>query len=265
MLLHNVDSNTIATSSPKTYFKPDLKRIESRLTGCQLLVLQETDSKIGLNNPYLSRNSGYSPDTRIVDNVKVSLNQTIKSGNTRRPIKFNGLKSGNYELSIRTEFHQLSLTFALKWEQEMLCLIFVSKDKQIPLLAMIQPKKVLAGVEFRKMLHQLKYWQNHLVEFESLRTDFKPIINNSYTDEYGKKEDLVDFLSIWQEKIKSLQVESFVIQPNKNHLRSFLKFNLEYEDVRTTKCLQLLLNESKQLISYDDLLCDQIGFAQSIQ
>jgi len=264
ILLQNISSNTIATSSPNTYFKPDLKRVESRLTGAQVLVLQESDSQRSLNNPYLSKSNGYSADTRIVDQVKVSLNQILKSGNTRRPIKFNRLKSGNYKLLVKTESHQLSLTFALKWEEEILCLIFIPKGKKSPLLAMIQPKKVLAGVEFRKMLNHLKHWHQKLIKLENLRTDFKPMVHNSYMDEFGKKEDLVDFLSIWQKKVKILQAESLVIQPNQNRLRSFLKFNLEYDDVKTTKCFKLILNETEQLSSYEILPCSQSGFSKKI-
>ena len=78
------------------------------------------------------------------------------------------------------------------------------------------------------------------------------------------EEDLVDFLSIWQKKVKILQAESLVIQPNQNRLRSFLKFNLEYDDVKTTKCFKLILNETEQLSSYEILPCSQSGFSKKI-
>lgn len=257
-------TQTIATSNPRTYFKPNLKRKESRLTGCQILTLQEIDYPASLNNPFLARNRGYSTDTHVIKGTKAIINGTLKTATSLKPIKFTGLKPGNHEASIITKNKKLKLNFALKWEQETLILVLVPKDKNLATVAMMQQKKVLAGIEFRQMLAKLKIWRERFIKLQNLETDFKPWISSEYSDDFGKKEDLVDFLSIWQKKLNMLNFQSIVLQPNNDKLRFFVKLDFSQEFIQSTKCYQLLFNRLDQLIAYENQDCNQSYYIQPL-
>ena len=84
----------LATVNSKTYFKPDLKRKESRLTGCQILVLKESASTKTLNNPFLRRGLEFSKNTKVVKNIKVSAKWSLCQQKRKKTSKISKITTG---------------------------------------------------------------------------------------------------------------------------------------------------------------------------
>ena len=210
---------SLSTVNPKTHFKPILKRKESRLTGCQILVLKASKANRTINNPFLRRNIGFSENTELVKDIKVSLNEAQVTGNGRRPIKFNKLQPGNQTLIIENSNFKLPLNFALKWEEEMLVLILLPKEGKSPIGALLKPKKVLATVEFRQMLADLQNWQSKTSQIAKLNINPVDLISDNYRDKIGKKEDFVDYLTIWKKRLEKLEIKSYIMRSVKQKSR----------------------------------------------
>tara|TARA_Y100000589_G_scaffold325288_1_gene362955 strand:+ start:818 stop:1639 length:822 start_codon:yes stop_codon:yes gene_type:complete len=256
---------SLATINPKTYFKPDLKRKESRLTGCQILVLKESNSNQSLNNPFLKRSLGFSQNTRLLKKVKVSLNGKSAEGNARRPITFKKLRPGNQTLIIETPDFKLPLNFSLRWEEEMLVLVLLPKVGKVPIGALLKPKKILAGVEFRQMLSSLQNWREKTLQATNLTDDPADWISNDYVDQIGKKEDFVDFLTVWKKRLKKLEISSYVVRPIDQKSRLNIRFIGHENTLNWTKCLQLILNNQQQVVAYENKECSQNSFVSWIR
>ena len=265
IILYNTQfCQSLATINPKTYFKPDLKRKESRLTGCQILILKESDSNKSLNNPFLRRSLGFSPDTRLVKEVKVSLNGKVTTSNNRRPINFKGLRPGNQLLVIETMDFKLPLNFALQWEEEMLVLVLLPKAGNTPIGALLKPKQILSGVEFRQMLKSLQNWRMKVLQAIDLSNNPAKWISDQYVDKIGKKEDFVDYLTVWQKRLKKLEINSYVLNSVDQKSKLNIRF-LGYENHQHwTKCMHLVLDHQQQVAAYESKDCAQNSFVKWI-
>ena len=141
---------SLSTVNPKTYFKPDLKRKESRLTGCQILVLRESVASKTLNNPFLRRGLEFSEQHKISQRYKGYAKWSLCQEKNRKPIKLKRLQPGNQSLIIQSSDFKLPLKFCIKMGTGNAGISITPKDGKYPVRAIIKPKKVLAGVEFRK-------------------------------------------------------------------------------------------------------------------
>ena len=252
---------SLSTVNPKTYFKPDLKRKESRLTGCQILVLRESKPNKTLNNPFLRKSHGFGNNTKLVKDIKITLN----GGNVERsqtiPVKLKRLQPGNQSLIIESSDFKLPLNFSLKWEQEMLVLVLLPRSEKYPVRAIIKSKKVLAGVEFRQMLEDLRNWHTNASQIARLNIDPAKIVSSEYIDEIGKKGDFVDFLTIWKKRLTRVDIKSFTMRPIKQKLRINVQFVGHEDKSSWTKCLDLLLDKNKQVLAFENKECNQNFFA----
>ena len=249
LIYHQQFCQNLSTVNPKTHFKPVLKRKESRLTGCQILVLRESKPNKSLNNPFLRRSHGFGKNTKLVKDVKLTLNgMSIKKDHTA-PIKLKRLSPGNQTLIIESSEFKLPLNFSLKWEEEMLILVLLPKTEKYPVKAIIKSKKVLAGVEFRQMLTDLKSYDSKALKIAQLNIKPAEIISDNYVDKIGKKEDFVDYLTVWKKRLTKLEIKSYTMRSIKQKLRLNIQFVAHEEKSSWTKCLDLLLNKKKQVFN----------------
>ena len=69
----------------------------------------------------------------------------------------------------------------------MLVLVLLPRSGKYPVRAIIKSKKVLAGVEFRQMLADLRNWYINASQLARLNIDPAKIVSSEYVDEIGKK------------------------------------------------------------------------------
>ena len=143
----------------------------------------------------------------------------------------------------------------------MLVLVLLPKDGKSPVGALLKPKKILARVEFRKMLADLQSWRSKTMQIASLEVDPAEIVSNNYIDKIGKKEDFVDYLTVWKKRLKKLEIKSYTLRAIKQKSRLNIKFVGFDKKSSWTKCLDILISNQKQVLAYENRDCSQNFFA----
>ena len=111
------------------------------------------------------------------------------------------------------------------------------------------------------MLADLQSWQSKTLQVATLKVDPVELVSDNYIDKIGKKEDFVDYLTVWKKRLKKLEIESYTLRPVKQKSRLNIKF-VGFENKSSwTKCLDLLISNKKQVLAYENRSCSQNFFA----
>ena len=143
----------------------------------------------------------------------------------------------------------------------MLILVLLPRGKKTPVGALLRSKRVLAGVEFRQMLVDLRVWQTKVLQIAQLKINPIELISDNYVDEIGKKEDFVDYLTVWKKRLNKIEIKNYTMRSINQKSRLNIQFTGYEEKSDWTKCLDLLINDKSQVMAYEVKDCSQNFFA----
>jgi len=194
--------------NPKTYFKPDLRRVEKQRTGIIFRVLSPRALQRTINNPFLSNqlpsNSPFEPLTQY----EVLTEDRVFHSNPYGKINLVPMRPGFKHFKVQSKSLISDLFLTLPHAKVILIQVtrFGPRPGLPETIVSMGELKRLENPELNKLQREAIQVYSHLESFISGSLDPLEFVNLDYRDEVGGHRDFSKYLRILYRKLRGCKI-----------------------------------------------------------
>ena len=208
--------------NPKTFFKPDLNRVDRARTGFVIRTSRAPALKSSLNNPFLSRNHSNRP--LLSHSFRVRFRNQEWTPNQYGKVELRPVPPGFHQIEWSQKDLHRSLFLPIQSSETWLLEFFINEEMS-PYPSVLVGKselQTLPNPELNQLNHKLIRVQEILEKIVEKRFDPAQFLADSYEDEMGKREDFIAFLEIKFRSLEAIDFASCELMDSQDSSRLYL-------------------------------------------
>jgi hypothetical protein len=196
--------------NPKTWFKPDLRRVERQRTGIIFRVLQPRPLLKTINNPFLSNQLPSSSPFRLLRHYQVVIDEKTYASNPSGKVHLVPMHPGFQNFKILGKTWKINLFLTISHSRIKMAQVtrFHPQAGLPQSILCIGDLKRLENPEFDRLHTEALNIYTHLESFISGKFDPLKFVSPDYRDEIGKHQDFSKYLAILYRKLRRCKITS---------------------------------------------------------